>query len=239
MRNYSIILLLLLFGIYSCKKDPEPEPSPEEDRAYITLYNFLSEPFEVKWEVDEVELEEDQPYGSVISGGVLLEEESEEIVFVVKNGDSGAYLESQTLSMTIDKHYLALVYGTAENPVLLCEELETKTPTSSFINIRFLHASVGEDTLDVYTGGTSSEKQLLSGLFYGDMSEYDEVSEYDVRASVIVTLHDTVYKEENELISFEYNDLIQVNSNYLSVIAPESNTDPSDLTLWLYLQPKE
>ena len=88
-------------------------------------------------------------------------------------------------------------------------------------------------------GGSSSEKKVLSGLDYGTISSYHEVSEYDVRASVIVTLHDTIYKEENQLLIFKYNDLIQVNNNYFSVLAPSSNTEASDLTLWLYAQPKE
>ena len=239
MRYYSLFFILISMGVSSCNNDPEPGPSPEEDRAYVTLYNFLYEPFEVKWEVDEVEMQDNLSYGTIITGGVLLDDNSAEILFVVKNGSSGTYLESQNLNMTKDKNYLAVVYGTAENPVLLCQELETEPPTSGHINFRFLHATVGEDPVDIYMGGTSPEKQILTGLSYGDISEYDEVSEYNVRASVIVTLHDTVYKEENELISFEYNDLIQVNSNYLSVIAPSSNNEPNDLTLWLYPQPKE
>ncbi len=239
MRYYLLYFTLVILGVSSCNKDPEPGPSPDEDRAYITLYNFLSEPFEVKWEVDEVELPDNQPYATIITGSILLGEDSDEIPFVVKNGESGALLESQNLNMTKDKNYMAVVYGKTESPFLLIEELETVPPTSGFINVRFLHTAVGEDSLDIYMGGTSSEKRILSGLSYGDISEYDEVSEYDARASVIVTLHDILYKEENKLVSFEYNDLIQADANYLTVISPSSNTEPSELTLWLYPQTKE
>ncbi len=239
MRYYILYLALVILGVNSCNNDPEPEPLPEEDRAYITLYNFLSEPFEVKWEVDEVEVRDAHSYATIIVGGVLLDGESEEISFVVNNGFNGLFLESKTIRMTKDKYYIAVIFGTEEDPVLLCQELETSPPASDHLNIRFLHATDSLDSVDVYIGGTSNEKMLISGLTFGSISDYEVVSDNDVRASVTVTLHDSIYKEENELLSYDDNNLVKNNSNNLTVIAPSTNTSPSVLTVWLYEQPKE
>ena len=239
MRYYILYFALVILGVGSCNNDPEPEPLPDEDRSYITLYNFLVESFEVKWYVDDVEVLAPHSYGTTIFGGVLLDEESEDISFVVNNGFNGLFLESNTIRMTKDKYYIAVIFGTEEDPVLLIQELETTPPTSDHLNIRFLHATENLDTVDVYMGGTSSEKLLISGLTFGSISDYEVVSENDVKASVTVTLHDSIYKEENELLSYKDNNLVNNNSNNLTVIAPSSNTSPSELTVWLYEQPKD
>ncbi len=237
MKKYLIISFLSLLGLLSCDQEPDPDPSPDATRSYCTLYNFLMEPVHVTWEVDDIKVEGEHIYGSVVQGGVLLEEETEEISFVVKNAASGEVIESLFIEMTENQNYQMVIFGTLENPVFLHREIDTSSPESGNVRVQFLHATESLDSLDVYLGGTTLQQRVISGIDYTELSEYTEVSEYDIRSSVIITPHDTLFNPGSELISYKYNDQIQVNNNYLTVIAPSGSSPVSPLTLWLYAQP--
>ncbi len=236
-KKYLLLVLLAGFGLTSCDNEPEPDPLPDVARSYCTLYNFLMEPVHVNWEVDDIKVEGEHVYGSVVQGGVLLEEETEQISFVVKNAASGEIIESLLIEMTENRNYQGIIFGTLENPVFLLRQVDTSPPESGNIRVQFLHATASLDSLDVYLGGTTLQKRVISGIDYTELSEYTQVSEYDIRASVIITPHDTIFNPGNELISFKYNDQIQVNNNYLTVIAPSGSSPLSPPTLWLYAQP--
>jgi hypothetical protein len=237
MKQYVLLILLAGFGLISCDNEPDPDPLPGAIRSYCTLYNFLTEPVHVNWEVDEINVEGQHIYGLIVLGGVLLEEETEEISFVVKNAASGEIIESVLIKMTEGHYYQVVIFGTLENPVFLHQEVDSSPPESGNVRVQYLHATESLDSLDVYLGGTTPDKRVISGIDYTELSEYSEVSDYDNRASVIITPHDTIFNPGSELISYKYNDQIQVNNNYLTVIAPSGSSPGSPLALWLYAQP--
>ena len=72
---------------------------------------------------------EDQVYGSRILGAVLLDTDTEEISFTAENSASGSIIESLLLTMEKDKHYLILLYGTADDPILEVKEIESIRPS--------------------------------------------------------------------------------------------------------------
>jgi len=238
MKKQFIFFIFIPLLLVSCKKDPEPQPV--EIRAYASIISLLREPFAVTWVVDGVVVPDEQAYGSRIMGGILLEGATEEISFTAENSDNGAQIESLLLTMDRDKDYLVVLYGSAEEPLMEFQELETSRPEPANVKFLFLHAAASLDSVDIYMGGTEVGNLEVSDLSFSEQSEYFEVSEYNARTSVTVTEHGDVYDPEKELLNYTYNDLIKSNTNYFSVVGNvNGDTADSELKLWLYNLPTQ
>jgi hypothetical protein len=235
MKRLLYFLILVVISGPSCLKDPDP-PN-EEIRSFVILYNFLSESYSLSWEVDEGEVLEEHMYGTIVSGSVLLFEDTKDVPFVVKNRLTQEELASFEYELTGDKFYIILVYGSGDDPQILFKELDTEPPPTGFTKHWFFHAAQAIDSLDVYMGGAALENKVVSGLAYGERTDNFLVSEFDAIAMVAVTLHDSLYREENELIYKEKNDQVQTEKIYLNVLAPSSALPHSDLEIWLYEHP--
>jgi hypothetical protein len=238
MKKLFIFFVFIPLLLASCKKDPEPQTV--EIRAYASIISLLREPFAVTWVVDDVEVPDEQAYGSRIIGGILLEAATEEISFTAKNSDTDAQIESLLLTMDRDKNYLIVLYGSAEEPLMEFQEVETSRPEPAHVKFLFLHAADSLGAIDIYMGGTEVTNLQVNDLSYSEQSEYFEVSDYNARTSVTVTEHGDVYDPEKELINYAYNDLIVSNVNYFSVVAyTDGDRENSDLKLWLYDLPTQ
>lgn len=237
MKKFLISLVLIPLVLASCKKESEPEP--EGIRSYVSILSLVKQNDNITWIVDEITVEDEQEYGSRILGAVLLESEVEEISFTAENSNTGSILESVLLTMEVDKHYLIIIYGTADDPILEVKELESIQPQSGYIRFQFLHTSPDVDSVDVFMGGTEVENRVVSDLSFGEFSEAFDVIDYKARASVTLAIHDETYDPENEILNYEFNDLLVSDASYLSILAyavgdPE-DTDPK---LWLYDLPR-
>ncbi len=238
MKKLLLLLILLPLLLVSCKDDPEPEP--EEIRSYCSILSLLREPFDIGWEVDGIDVPAEQSYGSRILGAVLLQADTEEISFTATNFDTGSQIESLLFFMDKDKHYLIILYGSADNPSLIYQEVETVRPQSGHVKFQFLHAATSLDSVDIYMGGTNPENRVVTDMSYTEFSGYFEANDYEVRTSVTVSVHGDVYDPEKEILNYEYNDLIVSETIYLSVLAFATG-DPldSELKLWLYDLPMQ
>ena len=233
MKKLFIFFVFIPLLLASCKKDPEPQPI--EIRSYVSIISLLREPFAVTWVVDGVEVPDNQDYGSRILGAVLLDIQTEEISFTAKNSDTGAQIESLLLTMEMNEHYLIVLYGYAEEPVLDFQELVSTAPQSGHVKFLFLHAATSLDSVDVYIGGTEVDDRVITDMHFTEYSDYFEVNDYEARTSVTVSEHGDIYDPEKELLNYEYNDLIVSEANYFSVIAYAiGDTLDSELKLWLY-----
>lgn len=233
MKKLSIFFVILPLLLTSCKKDPEP--TPVDIRAYASIISLLREPFSITWVVDGVEVPDDQAYGQRIMGGILMAGDTEEISFTANNADTGSQIESLLLNMERDKDYLIVLYGSADEPLMLFQELETTRPEPSQVKFLFLHAADSLDPVDIYMGDTEVENREVSNLSYSELSEYFQVSDYSARTSVTVSEHGDVFDPEKEFMNYTFNDLIVSNTNYFSVVGYE-NGDREDATpkLWLF-----
>jgi hypothetical protein len=242
--NPDLMKKLLIFFVFvplllaSCKKDPEPQPV--EIRSYVVITSLLKESFDISWEVDGIVVPTHQGYGSRILGAVLLETQTQDISFTAKNADTGSQIESLLLTMDKDTYYLIVLYGSAEEPVLAIQEIETTRPYTGQVKFQFLHAATSLDSVDVYMGGTEADDREITDMSFTEFSGYFEVSDYRARTSVTVSIHGDVYDPEKKILNYEFNDLIVSNTNYLSVIAYASG-DPldSEYKLWLYDLPSQ
>ncbi len=233
MKRHIAFIILYVVVLASCDQG-EDIPLPEEKRAYITLYNFISGIPVVIWEVDDVGVEGGHVYGTSLPGSVLLIDTIQQVLFEARNDNTNEVLKTQKLELKVNKFYSLILFGSPDQPILLFRETDTRQPSEDNIHIQFLHAAEGLDSIDVYMGGTRLENKVFSGIAYQDLTELIEVAAYDLRASVIVSPHDSVYSQGHEIVSMKYNDLIVSASNYMTVIASESYDPESDITLWLY-----
>lgn len=233
MKNILLYLVLIPLVLSSCKKDPEPQP--EEIRSYVSILSMVKQEDDITWIVDDVEVPDDQVYGSRILGAVILNADTEEITFTAENSATGSIIESLLLTMDKDKHYLILLYGTGDDPLLEVKEIENDQVQSGYIRFQFLHASPDVDSVDVFMGGTEVDDRVVTDMSFGEFSEAFEVLDYKARASVTVAIHDEVYDAENEILNYDYNNLIVSGASYLSILAYKLG-DPADTEpkLWLF-----
>ena len=237
MKKLIIISLLFSFAVLSCKKEPEPEP--RVIRAYVYLYNFLPGLEGVDWTVDGVQVPEEMYYSKYLNGGVLLDSTSEEIEFFVKNAVSGEILASRFLLLEEGKYYSVMFAGTLEDPVLLFYEIDTSMPVSNRIKFQIFHAAVIQDSIDVYMGGITPDKRVVTDLGFNKLTDPFEAIDSDAMLNITVTLHSEEYKEDNVLLTSLYNGVIVSGGSYLGVVAPFTSDTTSELTLWLIGHPLE
>lgn len=238
MKKLFLLSIFFSFVLLSC--NDEPEPGPEDIRAYCSLYHFVSELGDVIWEVDDYPLPEAQNYAVQFSGSVILETASEEITFTVKHSGTKEVLVSQLLQLEKDTYYNVIVMGSRENPSLLFREIDTSHPQSGNVKFQLLNSLAGQNSMDLYMGGTAAENKAIEDISYLSLSTPFEVADYDARAAIVVTAHTEEFNQDSVLLSSLYNDMITSGASYLSVVAPNSFI-PTDtlLTFWLYELPVE
>ncbi len=231
-------LLLITFTILgSCKKDPVPV----EIRSYVLIHSLLKDSFALTWSADDVDVPYEQDYGDRILGAVLIDDVHEEIFFAVKNADSGELIETFLLDMEMNTYYLVILYGTADDPILVVEELDTSRPQDGYAGFRFLHVVPTLDSVDVYMGGTELTDRKVTDMSYTEFSDRFEVYDYVARTSVIVAIHGDTYDPDKEVLNDTYIDPpVLAGFNYLSILGyAVGDTADTDLKLWLYDLPAE
>jgi hypothetical protein len=235
MKKLFILSLLFSSIFLSCSKDPEPAPQPI--RAYVYLEHFVPGRESIIWVVDGVEVPDKQDYSLYFPGAVILDAASEQIEFTVKHPVSGEVLASEILPLEQNKYYTVMFAGTVEDPVLLYNEIEIARPQPGKVKIQFFHAATDQDSIDVYMGGTTPDKKVVTGLNFNDFSDPFDVSNYDATVAITVSLHSDEYDQDSVLLTSVNNDLFQTDASYLAVVAPFTVDPLSELTLWLFSLP--
>ena len=233
MKKLIILSSLFLLIGFSCSKDPDPEP--ELIRAYCNIFHFIPGMESVLWEVDGQELLEESLYSEQIRGAVILESSSGEIIFTAKHPETKEVLISQFIPLEQDKYYIIVLLGSEDNPSILYREIDTSRPQAGNIKFRILHSLPGQNGIDIYMGGTTPDKKLVSDLSYQDLTNPFEAVDYEVRAEVVVSAHSEEFNQDSVLLSSVHNDLIVSEANYFSVIAaPTYQANDSLVTIWMY-----
>jgi hypothetical protein len=238
MKNLLILSFVFPLVFMSCNKDPDPES--EVKRAYCYLYNFVQGLENVVWEGAGSELPEAQLYSSSFPASVILQEDTEEILFAVKRPVSKDVLISYIVPLEKNAYYNVVAGGTAENPEMIINKIDTKNrPASGNVKFQILHAITGQNPIDVYMGGTTPEKRVVSSLDYFELSDPFETSDYDARSAIVVTKHSETYEQDSVLLNSIYNEDIISGASHFGIVAPLTFQEGSDLKFWVYSVPLE
>jgi hypothetical protein len=232
MKKLLVLSILLSSFIFSCNKDPEPEP--ELIRAYCYLYHFIPQMSDVIWEIEGYELPEEQAYAVLFPGAVILEAGTDDIEFVVKHPGTSEVLVNQMLQLEQNTYYNVIVCGPADNPTLLVNEIDISYPQAGNVALQALHSIPDQGPIDLYIGDTTQEKRVVTALNYLELTDRFEVSAIDIRTEMTLTAHGDEFSQDSVLLTSDYNDIVS-EARYLSVLAHFTHDTTSELTFWLYI----
>jgi len=237
MKKYHNILLILMFVITGCTKvsDQEP-PIPDPIKSYFNIYNFLSEPYDVAWEIDDEVVEPVQTYGSPILEFSIMEKEVQDLMFTAKEAGADHVIKNIVHQAKQNHYYTVSLMGNETDPLILIEPMELKKPSMGQVKLRFMHTAMELGALDIYIGGSSPDHKALSNVRYALLTEYFEASQKNLWEAIIVTPNN-VAPEDSTLLSFTANNIFLPNHIYMGVIGHTTSSPSSSLHLQLYNQP--
>jgi len=239
VKKLFFLSLLVSTQFLACIKTPELEPEPELIRAYCYFYHFIPELGSVIWEANDIEVPFEKLYAELFLGAIILESESEEIAFAVKLPGTKEVLADQLIQLEQDKYYNIFAIGSKEETSLIIREIDTSQPQDGNVKLQVLHSMTGLNAIDMYMGGTTPDKRVVTELDSFLFTDHFEVWESDIRASIIVTKHSEEYNQDSVLLTWIFNGNIESGASYLSVVANATFDPESEINLWMYLLPLE
>ena len=235
-KNYTI-LLILLFVAAGCLKDPDPGPSiPFSSGSYINLYNFLTESYDVAWEINDVIVESEHSYGTAILEFIEIDEELQDVTFTAKESKSTRVIDSEVYEMEQNQFYTVSILGNEKDPYIILDSMELEKPSLGMVKLRFIHTTLELEPVDLYIGGPTPEHKVVSGVSFAQITEYLEATQEDLWESIIVTPVN-VSPEDSSILSYSANNVFLAKNIYLGVIGRATNSASSSIQLQLYNQP--
>jgi hypothetical protein len=107
------------------------------------------------------------------------------------------------------------------------------------VKFQIFHSAPGQASIDLYMGGNSADKLVVSDLDVYNFSEHFEAQDFDARAAITVAAHSQEFSQDSVILSSIYNEGISSSASYLGVLAPSTFEPDSELTLWIYDLPHE
>ncbi|MEN8203238.1 MAG: hypothetical protein ABFS28_11630 [Bacteroidota bacterium] len=230
--TFVLILSIILPG---CLNEPDP-PLPDSIRSYFILYNFLSESYDVHWDINEIGVESSQAYGLHLPGFSTLEEIKEDVLFSVKEAGSMRVIRSDTFTMEQNHYYIVSIMGTEQEPYILFEPMDLDAPSTGMVRLRLMQTAMEMGPVDLYIGGSTPDHKVISGIAYTDISDYIEASEEELWEAIIITPFG-ISPADSTILLFTANDVFTPNYVYLGVVGHVTNSPSSTLHLLLYDQP--
>lgn len=216
-----LFMIVLLTG---CLEDPDP--LPQTINTYHYFYNYVTEDFDLQWEIDDEILGSGHTYGVPAEAVIQLDQVEQEVLFLTRNPDSGVMLDTLSCLLFENGLYMLAQLGNEEEPHLLCKALDSRPPTSGRIKYHFMHAAASMNPVDIYIGGEKPEDKVLSGLDYTSVSEYLETTEERLWTAIVITPANTL-PADSTILSYAVNSIFQIGRTYLCTIGHSENSDES------------
>jgi hypothetical protein len=228
----SLVIPLLL--LQACLKNPDP--IPETIDTYHFYYNYLLEPYDVQWEIDDEIIGVGHSYGITASAISSLNHVEQEVLIQTRDSQSGLFIDSLSHTMIENGAYLIAMLGTEEEPHLMCEPMDTGRPATGMLKFRFLYTSPVLGLVDIYIGGDMAENKVLSGVEYASVTEYAEATEGDMWEAIIVTPAN-ILPVDSTILSYTANTIFRTGWSYLCIIGHSDNSIESSYQIQVDAQP--
>ena len=236
MKKYSSLILFVLFFLTGCLDDPAPEPPLSDSiRSYFIIYNFLTEPFDVSWDINDSIVESAHSYGTSVLGNTILDQVSQDIAFTVKESGTDRVIESEVFGLQQNQFNIVSIMGTENIPYLLIDSLSLAAPSINMIKLRFMQTVMELGPIDIYIGGDTPEHKVFSSIAFSDITDYLETTEKNLWEAIIITPYN-MPPSDSTILSYTANNVFVPNHVYLGVLGHISYSTSSFLQLQLYDQ---
>ena len=128
------------------------------------------------------------------------------------------------------------IVGSEEEPSMLCDTMDTSFPTQGMVKMRFLQASESMGAIDIYIGGELPEHKKLTGISYGQLSEYVEATQESFWNAVIVTPAESA-PADSTILSYTENTNFIPNKTYFGIINHNEVDPESSHRMQVFDQP--
>ena len=233
IKKIAIPFLSMLILLAGCLKDPEP--LPETIDTYQYYYNYLMEPYDVQWVLDDAILGTGQ-YGIPAEAIVTLDQAEQVLLIQARDSDSGLLVDSLSYAMVENGAYMTAIMGSEEDAHLLCEPINTHPPAMGMIKYRFLHAAPAMGPVDIYVGGDLPEHKVLSGVDYTSVTEYSESTDEDLWEAIIVTPANSL-PADSTILSYADNTIFRTGWSYVCIIGHSTSSIESSYQILVDEQP--
>ena len=227
--------MMLLVALAACNKEPE-SPTPDPVKSYFIIYNFLAEPYDVIWEIDEKVIDAVHPYGTSILEFSIMESEVKDVRFTAMESGGNRIIKSIVHQAEQQVYYTVSLMGNESDPQILIEPMELEKPSLGQVKLRFMHTALELRSLDLYIGGSSPDHKVLSDIQFAKLTEYLEASQENVWEDIFVTPFN-VAPEDSTLLRYSANNVFLPNRVYMGVLGHSTSSTTSSLILQLFDQP--
>ena len=234
IKKNAVPLLALLLFLPGCLEDSDP--IPQTINTYQTYYNYLMEPYDVQWEIDDMVIGSDHSYGVPAEAIVTLDQPEQVVLIRTSNSDSGDLVDTLSYPLVENGAYMVAILGTEEEPYLLCEPMDTRLPSLGMTKLRFLHTAVTMGPVDIYIGGDLPEYKVVSGANYTSVTEYLEVTDEKLWNAIYVTPANSL-PADSTILSYTTNTIFRTGWVYLCIIGHSENYIESSYQLQIDEQP--
>ena len=236
MKKYRALLLFVMLFLAGCLDDPAPDPPLGDSiQSYFIIYNFLTEPYDVSWDINNIIVESAHSYGTSLIGITTLDQVSQDVTFTVKESGTDRVIESEVFGLQQNQYKIVSIMGTENIPYLLVDSLSPAAPSTNMIKLRFMQAAMEMGPIDLYIGGDTPEHKVFSSLAFSDITDYYETSEKNLWEAIIITPHD-ISPSDSTIFSYTANNIFVPNHVYLGVLGHISSSTSSFLHLQLFDQ---
>jgi hypothetical protein len=234
IKYIAIPLLVLLILLPGCLDDPDP--MPQTINTYQYYYNYLTEPYDLQWEIDDEIIGTGHSYGNPAAAMAILDSAEQEVTIRARNSDNGQLIDSTSCLLFQNGAYMVALLGSEEEPHLLCKPMDTHSPSVGMTKLRFLHAAATMDPVDIYIGGELPEDKVLSEVEYTSVTEYLEFNEEMLWNAIIITPANTL-PADSTILSYSENTIFRTGWVYLCIIGHSENSTESSYMLQVDPQP--
>jgi hypothetical protein len=234
MKKMLIVLLGSLILLPGCL--PDPDTGPENLTARIIFYNNLLEADKILWKVEDAESASGYSYGIPYEASVDVDGYSHPVRIKASTLEGGVTLDSLDYTLDPFRYYMVSIIGTEEEPRLLCDTMDTSFPTQGLVKMRFLQASESMGDIDIYIGGELPEHRKLSGISYGQLSEYLEATQESFWNAVIITPAEST-PADSTILSYTVNNIFIPNNTYFGIINHNEVDPESSYRMQVFSQP--
>lgn len=234
MKKLIIILIGSLILLPACLDDPIP--GPENLSARLIFYNNLMEADKIIWKVDSIESLNGQIYGIPGEGAVEVKGYSHKVHIKASTLEGGVALDSLDYFLDPFNYYMVSIVGSEEESSVLCDTMDTSFPKEGMVKMRFLQASESMGPVDIYIGGELPEHRKLTGIIYGQLSDYVESNQESFWNAVIVTPAQQA-PADSIILSYEVNNNFVPNKTYFGILNHNEVDPESSYRMQVFNQP--